>query len=335
MTTRRVSTAADGIGTKLRWCGDRIAATYRRLRRRLGGVTLFFLGFVIVFVLGFAIWVSGLPAPETLVVLSGRTEKLTMRVMNPSEAAIDIGGMRLTALDFGGPAETPCITGTLLPSAGALVTYRRAGRDGPIIEINDPQSAGLLASADGNHKLPPSISLTADAGCDGAPPTRLPVWGAIDVGDNLRAIGRSGIDNRSFVLLSGKLNVYARSVRGLWLPQSLYFVRSVELPVGSRITTGPLDSNRSEPAWGLLSIDRKDGFELSLSTQTHDLTVYVPGSDAEPDRIDVTDFVQIFEDPSLVAIQIMIAVFMGVLTFSSFMIEIFSPLDKERHKAMH
>jgi hypothetical protein len=311
-----------------------LAASIVHKLQELRTVTLVVLSVAILFLILFAVSVCTLPTPETIVVLSGRTEKLTMRALNPSEAAIDIGGMKLMSLDFGGSTDRSCIAGTVLPSSGALVTYRRAGQDGPIIEISHPRSAGLLASSTGGRDLPPSISLTADPGCAGALPTRLPVWGAIDVGDNLRAIGRDGVDNRSFVLLSGNLNVYARSVSHFWwfsLPRSLYFIRSVELPVGTRITTGPLDSSRSEPAWGLLSIDREDGFKLSLSTQTSNLTVFVPGSSVDPDSIDVTGFVQVFEDPNLVAIQIYLAVILGVLGFASSMIQIFSSLkDGER-----
>lgn len=254
------------------------------------------------------------PAAEVLSTASISTEKIRY-VDYADRTAIPVFGMRWDL-------EGPCVDGRLLPKAPAEVVYGRTGT-GPLeIEImpgaggkeGDDILAVYLPRGEGTSKdIRTRIYLQWDNACAKTPssqarrhpgeesPPPLPVSGSISIGQEPTMSMAAGLPKPQ-LLLSGRLSVSARAL-GYFSPRTLYPVKDVILPVGSRLEAGDgfAASGGSPRWWGVAMTDAgKPGLSVEVSTEASRFLLFHPGPrNREADIIHVSRLTQLGEDPGL------------------------------------
>ena len=237
------------------------------------------------------------------------TERVQVRVVNPSTAAFSIAGYRMfDDSPFAAVAEGACGEGVFTPSPGAVIEYVRIG-DGPLRISVRPAGPGQRAGGTGTGDGLPAGAvhfIAADA-CGGLRARRLPVWGAVALGDDLR--GTAGTDTASALLLEGEISVSARSVTlfGL-LPPTLYHVTTVRLPTGSRVSEVGADEAPDGALWaGYVSLaEAGRGLEFRAVTDARNLKLFLPGQGGVGDQLRIGLLIPVFQDPYLVFLQILL-----------------------------
>lgn len=257
-----------------------------------------------------------LPDPDTFVVLEARSESVAYRVSNPLQAAFNVAGVDLIIDEPG--EEQACLGGLVQPPKQAGVRYLRRA-DGAVIVTVEPVGAQPLriSTPDGGLVLRGDIALLPQPDCDQAPTVRFPVWGSVEIGEQLRA---ATVDAEPpYVLLSGTLTVYGRSFRlPLFSPRSgLYHVSTIELPAGARLVTDSSVPDGRDQWWGMVSADDEDGLRTTLSTEASRVHLFPPGSRATPDVIEVGLFAQATRDPAILALQGALLALFAVYQFAS------------------
>jgi hypothetical protein len=272
---------------------------------------------------GVVFWLSWSP-PELLSTASILTEQIRLDVIDGAKTAFPIFGMKLSSP--GSPSDGKCAEGLLTPSSQSTVIYGRAG-SGPLeIELRrtTPPAAGgspivgrLEPSSGAPVQLIAPVYLEADpATCLTGAPTELPVWGQLSVGQEFRPIAHSGPRDPT-MLLSGALRVMARTA--LFSPR-LYHIEDMVLPVGSRLEAKhEAGRNESWNWWGAAYIDpNRPALVLEVATDARSLVVYRPNR-SDADVIEVSALEQLFSDPNIVWLQIVVGSIVVLVQFAGFL----------------
>ncbi len=269
---------------------------------------IFLLLFVVLY-LPILIWARFCPA-DVLSVARIDTELISFDVVDVQKAAFHVSGMKVGER---GSDKASCAAGLFRPGLGTKITYGRVGK-GPIeIRVTPAARAsgaatGLLDLGDGKPWLryTGSLVLQEDDTCPrdelGARAIRLPIWGHAQIGHEFRPAAGTGRPEPS-LLIDGKLDVSAHA----FLTHSLYQVRSVTLPVASRLETG---GDGGAIWWGIASIDPdKVALVVDVATVAPELALYRPYSyRTKPDIISVSALTQLTDDPTLIRIHIVLAI---------------------------
>jgi hypothetical protein len=266
-----------------------------------------------------------LPEPDTFVVLEARSESVEYRVSNPSQAAFNIAGVTLLAEDEG--EERACLRGLVQPPLQARVRYLRRG-DGAVITSIEPVHAqpSRISTPDTTFALGGDIALLPQADCEHPTTARFPVWGPVEIGEQLRAATLGA--EPPYILLAGTVTVYGRSLSlPLLSPRSgLYHVSTMDLPAGARLLTDASVPDGRDQWWGMVLADGERGLRTTLSTEAARVLLFPPGSRARPDVIEVGLFAQATGDPAIVALQALLLALFAVYQFAS---EIKSGRDRD------
>lgn len=264
-----------------------------------------------------------LPGAEVLSTAEIHTEHVSFDVIDSQKAAFHIAGMRVAEL---GSSAGNCEKGLFTPSLGADVTFGRIGK-GPV-EITITPDAGRSDAAAGlldrdeserpagrqarpGQRFVRPIAMQQDRAClnigpeAGFPAVRLPIWGRAQIGREFRPAASVSSPEPS-LLIDGKLVVSAHRAFATWLfDTSLYEVRSVTLPVASRLEAlRPDESGRDAIWWGIASIDPdKTALIVNVATEAPRLALYRPYR-TEADIISVSWLTQLTDDPSIIRVQI-------------------------------
>jgi hypothetical protein len=243
-----------------------------------------------------------LPSADVLSAAEIHTEYISFKVIDSRKAAFYVNGLMISELGRSGS----CTTGLLSPGLNTTVIYGRVG-DGPVeVTIMPPPEAtaaavGLLDRADGKPlvRYTEAIAMRQDRACfkpdAGGPAMRLPIWGSVQVGREFQPAAGPGPAEPS-MLIGGKLQVSAHAV----FTRSLYDVRSITLPVASRLES----SDRGAIWWGMAYVDpQKSALIAALATEAPVLSLYRP-SQSKAEIISVTTLTQLTDDPNLILIYI-------------------------------
>ena len=259
-----------------------------------------------------------LPEPETLVVANLRAETIDVTV-----AGSDKAEFHLTAAW----RDSRCLRNVIIrPREGAVVTYSRR-IEGPLA-VSVRGGASYTADAGikrvGSHTQ--QFLVDTNSSCRSKAAVRLPIMGELSVGSD--GIGGQGED--AMPLLSGTLNVYARSTDTFGPIQlgafsemigskrrAFFHAETVDLPAGSRIgRTHTQNANNFAPWRGFADINLADpserGMVIDVSTNASALDLLSPlppalrdstikGSDGPPvfDVVSLRAGARLFGDPSL------------------------------------
>lgn len=271
-----------------------------------------------------AFWWS-LPPPRLSLVFKGSTESLAYRVENPSISSIRIFGMKGVALDG---SLNSCVDAILSPRVGSRIEYRRGdeSRFSITLDGQDGGAAGTLHErATGRaRELKGSVVFAVSPACGEEVPTRLPVWGPLVIGEELRPAGPTG-EMAPGLMTSGSLYVYGRShdrLLGMKFPSLLYLVSSTELPAGSVLSVQDRSGELAATIWtGVARIlESEPGFDLAVSSDARNVTIAsrsLNGPDRVAERVDLGEFSQLMNDPNVIQLQIMAGVLFFMLQIVS------------------
>jgi hypothetical protein len=255
--------------------------------------------------LGLLLW-SWLKPVDVLSTAEIHTEYVSFDVIDSRKAAFHLEGIRIAEL--GQPGS--CEAGLFTPGLRTKVSYGRVG-DG-LVEITITPAPGATAAAVGlldrgdgkpSERYTKPIAMEQDGSClepqAERPAMRLPIWGQAQIGREFRPAAGAGPPEPS-LLIDGKLDV---SAHALWT-QSLYEVRTVTLPVASRLET----SNGKEIWWGVAYVDSmKTAMVAAVATEAPVLALYRP-SRTKADFISVSTLTQLTDDPTIIRIHILLLV---------------------------
>lgn len=254
----------------------------------------------------------GLPPPETVSVIAAESESLSFDVQNPDLATVAIAGLRL--LDPEVAAEAHCVAGLLVPALGARVDYRLETAGIVIALANERGSAGRIErQSQPALDLPAEAWLVPAADCPGRQPRRLPIVGPTVLGEELRP---ATFEGDAKPLINGTITVYGRAIDVDLLfyrtEGTLYPVSDIALPGGSRLFAAPM-AGRPVPWHGFVTpgaCDEAgcDAFKVQASTAAQTLQLVRPGVGVKPEVISISTFAQLFSDPSIVFLWVLVGV---------------------------
>lgn len=315
------------------------------VRNRLLGFAKTKLGLAVYSTLGvFCIYVLSLllltqfAAPRLLSTLTAIAEKVVVRVANPVQSAFVVAN---AAMFTGDAKSATCVSGLVRPVQHSTVGYTRIGEGRVFIEVTPPgdredevsltlvgaASQNSTGATDGETKgyvtfVVPTDKPEKDAkedptACPNAEPlVRLPIYGSLSLGEEQHAPSRPNPLEPS-LLHSGSLEVSARAIvlLGLMRPTT-YPVATISIPVGSRFEAKKSPSEAPAFWWGFVGV-RKDQPALSVVTATEApaFSIYRPGV-SEPVDVEVGVLAQVFNDPNLARIQVLLAVFLLILNLA-------------------
>ncbi len=261
--------------------------------------------------------------PAVLSVAEIHTEYVAFDVIDSRKAAFNVSGMKIATL---GTDSNNCARGLFTPSMGATVEYGRVGK-GPLEITVSPQKQGMAAGVlDPEGGLPsksytePVVMETAPScpvAADSAAMSRLPIWGRARIGrEFVPATGTEAIEPS--LLIDGKIDVSGHAV----LLDTLFPVRNVILPVGSRLEIAPPASGqRGDEAiwWGAASVDPdKPALTLNIASEAQVLKIYRPYR-TDPETVTVSVMNQLSDDPVLSRIAFMILALQTFAALAAFL----------------
>ncbi|UHS59192.1 hypothetical protein [Agrobacterium vaccinii] len=250
--------------------------------------------------------------PRILTSIDARTEFISFTVFNPDLAILYAQGFKIV----GWPDETlenQCAEGAFLPGIGSKVTYQRIDK-GSLVAIVEGEgklrkSSGEIVPFEGE------LVLIADPQCNASLlSNRLPVWGPGRIG----SVFAMRADGPSPTLLSGTIDVFGRTVAvPFWGSGGAIYVaiEDMAIPAGSLIQTDALTvgdtgspaSNSEAAMFGFVELSDDSGLSISVSTESPELSITPPGAKADSNRIDLSLFVQVVNDPVFLKIQLFLA----------------------------
>jgi hypothetical protein len=289
-----------------RWrvrCVARRILTFMKMRTEHGTARRILLLLLLPY-LGLILW--ALKQADVLSTAEIHTEYVSFDVIDSKKAAFHLKGVRVAELGQPGSCEAGLFTAGLRTK----VTYGRVG-DGLIeITVTPPPgvtaaAVGLLDRGDGkpSERYTKPIVMEQDSSClepdAKTPALRLPIWGQAQIGQEFRPAAGAGPPEPS-LLIDGKLDVSAHA----FLTRSLYEVRTVTLPVASRLET----SDGKAIWWGVAYVDPlRTALIAAVATEAPVLALYRPYR-TEADIISVSTLTQLTDDPTLVRIHILLLV---------------------------
>ena len=288
----------------------------------------------VLLVAGFLLW---LPAAPAIAVISAVAQSVSFDVAIPEMAQIPLRGFSLTfenpeSLGLGfktaaqkGARAPLCLDGLLIPSPGAHVTYSRSGV-GPIVVTYEQRDEVAAATFDvGDTVLPnelkkaPWIRLEGVAvsdddddqkkgPCKNLISETLPIYGRAAIGAEMRPVSRKQ-DKGQGLLLSGTVNIFARTIElGFTRDRAprLYpaGTNDISLPPGSRVTEYVTTGGRFEPWAGFVETNADNALDIEVTTPASRLAIIRPGIGLQPEVLSISLFTQLFNDPTLLNIQI-------------------------------
>ena len=149
-------------------------------------------------------------------------------------------------------------------------------------------------------------------------PLRFPVWGPARIGKEFRPSAGFSPPEPS-LLIDGKIDVSAHAwctglLDGWFCSRSLYDVRTVTLPVASRLETPPPGSTW----WGVAYVDpQKTALIASVATEAPELRLYRPGRTVA-ELISIPTLLQLTDDPTIIRFHILILVSGAVFTIAAY-----------------
>ncbi|WP_119461353.1 hypothetical protein [Rhodospirillaceae bacterium SYSU D60014] len=265
----------------------------------------------------------------TLSIINAQVEKIEFRVSNAEQAVISVDNMRLST-EAAGPIA--CGRKEIEPALGSLVTYT-SRRDEPlVIEVENYRRIGSQARRDAADEEK-AIALVAE-GCGSAQGMRLPVFGPGRLGDRLS----QRFEGWSYLLLSGSLNVYGRTL-SIPLPSfsaggALYpaFSEPILLPAGSELDTmlGAASDPRTALV-GFATVTSGEPLDVAVSTAAEQINVHPPGSGTDPIRIEIGTFTQILNDPNVLRLSAYILILVLLLPIMIGLVSLAAD-EREREK---
>jgi hypothetical protein len=255
-------------------------------------------------------------------------------------------GFRDTTISSPTAKKPLCLDGIVAPEPGSKVTYKRFGTGAVsvVIERGDGRPAATFQIA---GKEPPAnlrqaswIRLEGKADddddddddkgkgkdkgkdkdastCPGTPVERLPIYGAAEIGTEIRPAG-AGEEQSAGVLIEGTLDIFARAIEiGPWKEEAprIYpgSVSWVTLPPGSRIAEYAPNGASLQPWAGFVRTDADEALDVKVTTPAMKLAVVRPGIGMQPEVFSIGLFTQLANDPVLMAAQIIAALIFTVL----------------------
>jgi len=264
--------------------------------------------------------------PDMLLVADIHTEHLSFEVIDREKAAFFIRGFRVA--ERGKPGA--CEDGLVEPALKTKVTYGRVG-EGPVEITLDSQSGSvdLIDRGDGKPKqFSNSVVMVEDESCRqpngnshdtfaAFSPMRFPVWGPAQIGKEFRPSAGFSPPEPG-LLIDGKINVSAHAwciglLDGWFCSPSLYVVRTVTLPVASRLETP------KATWWGVAYVDpQKTALVAAVATEAPVLNLYRPGrTAAEP--ILIPTLFQLTDDPTIFRFHITLLVLVAILALAGYL----------------
>jgi len=260
-------------------------------------------------------------APRTLVYFSGRTEIVTLTVVDPLRSLVQLP----VAFDLDAGACRKDVA--IRPAAGSTLRYERP-RGGALLVLVDAAKNTVLVT-DGVRSVldaPTLLRFRASSRQDGCKATsrlRLPANGYLTVG---RLYGQQPANDEPvpLVMLGGKLQVYGRAISSLlWVPLStapfapaaLYPVEEIQLPGGSELSralakeleTGPAAERTSWTGYADVNeADDSEALDIEATTNARAVELFLPSprtlhgvGGAEPDRVSLSLGARVLGDPNL------------------------------------
>lgn len=279
----------------------------RSLRTRIAialGVSVVFLGVCLLFFLT-------LPDPRVRTIFKGKAEIIRVIALIPEVAGFRVGRMKAIPDDAD---DGPCIDGLARPAQGVQVTYLRVDKGFLRIDLAFPNAAAddrrptaFLDMRDG-RKLslagPHRLVEVEETICPGLPPKRLAIQGDAVFGRELLPASAER-DSAIGHLSEGKIVMFGQSVDrlfgGIPVQPRIYSVEEIELPAGSRVGARSMAVDDARPVWwGIAQIDpNQRGFSIDASTNARRVLLVMPGSERAGETIEVGDFFQLTEDPTV------------------------------------
>ena len=256
------------------------------------------------------------PPPAVLTTVTLLTERIRFVAMGKQSA--------FYVQDIKDSETGSCLRGLVTPTRGASVSYARRGQGPFEIQITSPSPSGGLFE---QPVQPPQAKSAAkilgsstyfescDTGGGHFAPMRLPIWGAVTVGEEFRP-DADPMDSTPRFLLSGQIKAFAQAITWMGLPPTPYPVADVSIPVGASLTAEK-DEKEGAVWWGIATVDPgQAAISVSLATTEDSLTVRSPRQQ-KPDRIRVSTLFQITNDPNLLRLQGVLVV--GILMIGFFL----------------
>jgi hypothetical protein len=265
-----------------------------------------------------------LPLPRIFVVLAAKSESVAYRVINSDFAAMHIAGMKAASVD--GSINT-CLDAIVTPTLGTRVEYRRGDDDHFVITLDPTEPNGIAAilpegtNATKLRQLKGSVVFTAAKACGDSTPTRLPIWGLAEFGEEMHPPGLNG-EIAPGLLTEGTLSVYGHAherLLGFTFPAIVYLVTSFDLPAGSVLSAKEPDGRLSASPWTGIArvVTDETGFDVAATSEARTVSMTsarVSGDGPNPSqRVDLGDFSQFMNDPNLIQIQVLGGIFLFLL----------------------
>ena len=270
------------------------------------------------------------PAPDTVMTVEARTRAIEFEVINPTAASIRFAVpvcVKRTPRDNG-----EFLTGFVEPMPGAKALYRFYGDYLILRYINGEKVAARFST--GNPRA--AIDLTGAAtislveGCErgskpAAQPMRLPIWGSASMGEVVTSATDVGkASDQGGILLGGAVQLFGKTTTLSFWGNSrpeLYFAAKIELPVGSRLA-GEREETGGAAWWGFALYSgwseptaANAALDVAASSEAKRLVLSRMGSQHRGEVLEVGYFVQVFNDPLYLRIQLLIVGIFGILQF--------------------
>ncbi|UYO55606.1 hypothetical protein [Rhodopseudomonas palustris] len=297
-----------------------------------------------------------LPSAPAISVIQAVSESVAFHAIIPEMAQIRLTGFAVTyeapdaGLNLGFrdtviPSSTYrrplCLDGVVAPEPGAKVTYKRfgSGAVSVVIEHAGGQKAAsfqILGKEPGSGLRQASwvrlegksqdsdkdVDDNKRSGkgavtCPGSPVQRLPIYGAAEIGEEIRPASAGG-EQSGGVLIEGTLDVFARAIELVpWNRNEprLYpgSVSTITLPPGSRVIEFTANDAPALPWIGFVRTDADEALGVKVTTPAMKLAIVRPGVGMQPEVFSVGLFTQLANDPVLMAVQISAALIFAVL----------------------
>lgn len=309
-------------------------------------------------VCGYLAFLWWLPPAPTVAIVHAKTEQVSYVVGVPEMARFRLagygvrgevvisgpasrgdqraGGALLAAgARSSGPAPLLCLGGLIEPTSGTKVTIRRLSQ-APVRIILDRSDDKPVAEFRSTSRSPPPAVQSASwllveesEGCSGTATKRLPINGAVEIGDELRP--QTSLEEPSSApLIEGRVEIFGKTLDlaallGGWLPgfghlqdrrPRLYPAMEIGFPPGSRIWEADTPGQQAarQPWAGMVLIEPDTpALQVEVTTEATSLAIARPGGGTEPEILRIGMFAQLTNDPNVLALQVALAAILALV----------------------
>jgi hypothetical protein len=279
----------------------------------------FILSRALLIIAAFALLAFFLPEPKTLSFVTAKTNSVKILVTNPDMMRLQANAFLIKGEGASGVIALPkCIVGLIKPTKDTLVTYRYLGEHMSVsLERDDGKPAVEFIGFTGKTYEPLMksgyITLTT-AECGEEPPKRLPVFGAIEIGEELKT-QHSVNSASSYPLIEGTIKTYGQSMKikhlEKWMKSSLYQVSEMDIPPGARVYQHEKDKNLA--GWtGFITITEYDGMQVNVTTSAPKIAYQITDANSEPYVVEISNLSQMMNDPIVIIGQLLFLVLISL-----------------------